>query len=152
SNHDNIVSQAASRWIDYAPRSSKCSTAGIDSSWNKRAFQGLNLYVVDAVAVSSSNKILAAKYESELADSARQDAIQSKAMQMELLVSEKAAESGEADLVCIDGSVIPRTRNLSHSMAVELLRRYGSAVFISKSSETRAQFGSMGSRAGDIYY
>ena len=152
SNHDSIISEALTRWINYTPKSIKCSTAGVDSSWNKRAFQGLNLYVVDAVAVSSSNKILAAKYESELADSARQDALESKAMQMELLVSEKAAESGSIDLVCVDGSVVPRVRNLSHSMAMELLRRYGDAVFVSKSSESRSQFGSLGSRAGDIYY
>ena len=38
------------------------------------------------------------------------------------------------------------------NVASEVVKKYGNSVFISKSSESRLQFGSMGSRAGDIYY
>jgi hypothetical protein len=33
-----------------------------------------------------------------------------------------------------------------------MVKRYGNSIFVSKSSESRLQFGPMGSRAGDIYY
>jgi hypothetical protein len=152
SNYEKIIAEASSCWTRYTPIPLKCTSAGIDSSWNKRAFQGLSLYVVDAVAVTSENRILGAKYESELSDSARQDMLESKAMEMELELAEKAAQSTEADITCIDGSVVPRVRTKSPIAAQEIIRRYDKAVFISKSSESRSQFGGMGSRAGDIYY
>lgn len=152
SNYGAIISEAHSRWIPYEPAPVKCESAGVDSSWNKRAFQGLNLYVVDAVAVTGKNKVLAVEYENEIADSARRDSLESKAMLMEASVTQQAAEKKETDVICIDGSLVARTGGKSHSLAIEMAQKYGDAVFISKSSESRAQFGSLGSRAGDIYY
>ena len=151
-NHQKIISEASSRWIAYEPAQKKCESAGVDSSWNKRAFQGLNLYVIDAVAVTSANKILATQFEVELADSARRDSLESKAMTMEASVAQKAAEKKEVDVICIDGSLVARTAGKSLAIAVDMVSKYGSSVFISKSSESRAQFGSLDSRAGDIYY
>lgn len=151
-NYQSIISAASARWIPYEPAQTKCESAGIDSSWNKRAFQGLNLYVVDAVAVTSRNKVLAAEYEDEIADSARRDSLESKAMLMESLVAQKAAEKREADVICVDGSLVSRTNGKASPIAFEMVKRYGDSVFISKTSESRAQFGQMGSKAGDIYY
>lgn len=151
-NHERIVSQASSRWISYVPVQAKCESAGVDSSWNKRAFQGLNLYVIDAVAVTSANKLLAMEFEDELADSARRDSLESKAMLMEASVAQRAAETKETDVICIDGSLAARTNGKGLSIADDMVKKHGNSVFISKSSESRAQFGEMGSRAGDIYY
>jgi hypothetical protein len=151
-NHERIVSEASSRWIPYTPTQVRCESAGVDSSWNKRAFQGLNLYVIDAVAVTSANKLLAIEFEDELADSARRDSLESKAMMMEASVAQKAAEKQETDVICIDGSLAARTNGKGISTASDMVKKHGSSVFISKSSESRAQFGEMGSRAGDIYY
>ncbi|MEM2139962.1 DNA double-strand break repair nuclease NurA [Nitrososphaera sp.] len=151
-NHGRIVAEASSRWIPYEPVQQKCESAGVDSSWNKRAFQGLNLYVIDAVAVTSANKVLASEFEDELADSARRDSLESKAMLMEASVAQKAAEGKEADVICIDGSLVARTNGKGLSVAGDMVKKYGSSVFISKSSESRGQFGALGSRAGDIYY
>ena len=151
-NHERIVSEALSRWVPYEPAQQKCESAGVDSSWNKRAFQGLNLYVIDAVAVTSANKLLASEFEDELADSARRDSLESKAMMMEASVAQKAEEKKEADVICIDGSLVARTNAKSLSHANEVVKKYGSSVFISKSSESRTQFGELCSRAGDIYY
>ncbi len=151
-NHPRIVAEASSKWISYEPAQQKCESAGVDSSWNKRAFQGLNLYVIDAVAVTSTNKVLATEFEDELADSARRDSLESKAMLMEASVAQKAAEKRETDVICIDGSLVARTNGKSLDTASDMVRKYGDSVFVSKSSESRAQFGALGSRAGDIYY
>lgn len=151
-NHGRVVSEALSRWVPYEPAPEKCESAGVDSSWNKRAFQGLNLYVIDAVAVTSANRVLASEFEDELADSARRDSLESKAMMMEASVAQKAAEKKETDVICIDGSLVARTNAKSLSTAVDMTKKYGNSVFVSKSSESRAQFGASGSRAGDIYY
>lgn len=151
-NHERIVAEALSQWVTYEPAQQKCESAGVDSSWNKRAFQGLNLYVIDAVAVTSANKVLASEFEDELADSARRDSLESKAMMMEASVAQKADEKKEADVICIDGSLAARTNAKSLSTASDMLKKHGNSVFISKSSESRAQFGELGSKAGDIYY
>lgn len=150
SNFNKILSEASSRWVPYEPSPEKCESAGVDSSWNKRAFQGLHLYVVDAVAVTSANKILAAEWDHDIAGSARADFLETKAMAMEASVAQKAA--GKVDIVCVDGSIISRLLKSTPEIASEVVRKCGSCVFVSKSSESRLQFGSMGSRAGDIYY
>lgn len=152
SNYQRILAEASSRWIHYEPESTRCRSAGVDSSWNKRAYQGLNLYVVDAVAVSSSNDILASEFEDEIADSARSESLETKAMTMEASVAHKAAETREADIICIDGSIIARLNKINGTVALEAAKNYGNSVFVAKSSESRAQFASMGSRAGDIYF
>ena len=71
SNFSTILSEASSRWVPYDPSPEKCESAGVDSSWNKRAFQGLHIYAIDAVAVTSANKILAAEWDHDIAGSAR---------------------------------------------------------------------------------
>jgi hypothetical protein len=150
SNFSIIIKEASSRWVPYEPSQEKCESAGVDSSWNKRAFQGLHLYVIDAVAVTSANKILAAEWDQDIAGSARGEFLESKAMAMEASVAQKAA--GKVDVVCVDGSLVSRLLRSSADAASEVVKKYDSSVFISKSSESRLQFGPMGSRAGDIYY
>ena len=150
SNFEKVLVEASSRWVPYEPKAEKCESAGIDSSWNKRAFQGLHLYVVDAVAVTSSNKILAAEWDHDIAGSARADFLETKAMAMEASVAQKAADS--VDIVCVDGSLVSRLLKSTAEIASEMVKKCGTCIFVSKSSESRLQFGSMGSRAGDIYY
>ena len=149
SNFGKILAEASSRWVPYEPSPEKCESAGIDSSWNKRALQGLHLYVVDAVAVTSANKVLAAEWDHDIAGSARADFLETKAMAMETSVAQKAA--GKVDIVCVDGSLISRLLK-STAEAASMVKKCGACIFVSKSSESRLQFGNMGSRAGDIYY
>lgn len=150
SNFAKILSEASSRWVPYEPSPEKCESAGVDSSWNKRAFQGLHLYVVDAVAVTSANKILAAEWDHDIAGSARAEFLESKAMAMEASVAQKAAD--RVDIVCVDGSLVSRLLKSTAEAASEMVKMYDNSIFISKSSESRLQFGPIGSRAGDIYY
>jgi hypothetical protein len=152
SNFNSILMEAASRWVHYRPSPAPCLTAGVDSSWNKRAYQGLNLYAIDAVAVSSSNDILASEYEDDMADSARNESLETKAMGMEATVAQKAAATEKAEIICIDGSIIARLNTTGFLSAQESAKKYGNSIFIAKSSESRSQFAPLGSRAGDIYY
>ena len=152
SDFDSILKEAASRWIHCEPSPAPCLTAGVDSSWNKRAYQGLNLYAIDAVAVSSSNDILASEYENEIADSARNESLETKAMAMEATVAQKAAATEKADIICIDGSIIARLNKTGSISAQESAKKYANSIFVAKSSESRSQFASLGSKAGDIYY
>jgi hypothetical protein len=55
---DKILSEASSWWIKYQSSPRIGISVGVDSSWNKRSYQGFDLYVVDAIAVTSDNTIL----------------------------------------------------------------------------------------------
>jgi len=152
SGYNAILSEAESRWVSYDPVPEKCESAGIDSSWNKRAFQGLNLYVIDAVAVTSTNEILATDHFYDISESARQEVLESKAMLMEAQLAQKVPEKKNVDIVCIDGSLVSRLTRSTADAAADMVTRCARATFISKSSESRLQFSSLGSKAGDIYY
>jgi hypothetical protein len=152
SNYDAISREAAHSWTAYQPTPRSCRSAGIDSSWNKRAFQGLTLYVIDAVAVSSGNEIIASKFADDVAESARSESLETRAMSMEAQVTQMASESGKADIICVDGSIIARLNKRAADAAFKEAKQYADAIFVAKTSESRAQFGSLGSRAGDIYY
>jgi hypothetical protein len=152
SGYSAILSEASSRWIPYDPVPEKCEPAGIDSSWNKRTFQGLSLYVIDAVAVTSTNEILATAHNYDISESARQEMLESKAMLMEALLAQKAPEKKNVDIICIDGSLVSRLTRITAEAAADMVKHCGKTIFISKSSESRLQFSSHGSKAGDIYY
>ena len=150
SNFHKILAEASSRWISYESMPEMCESVGIDSSWNKRAFQGLQLYVIDAVAVTGTNRILASEWEQDIAGFARSDLLESRAMVMEASVAQKVARN--ADTICIDGSLISRLTKSRPEAASEIVKKCSNCIFISKTSESRLQFSRMESKAGDIYY
>ena len=151
-NYEKIVAEAISRWVVFDPKGQECRSAGVDSSWNKRALQGLDLYVIAAVAVTSSNEILAKEWDNDVSGSARGDQLEGKAMEMEMSVAQKARNSSKTDIVCVDGSIISRLLRSTPAEVSKAVEQYGNSIFISKTSESRAQFGFLGSRAGDVYY
>jgi len=150
SHFHKILAEASSRWISYEPVPEICESVGIDSSWNRRPFQGLQLYVVDAVAVTSTNKILVMEWEEDIVDSARSELLESRAMAMEATLAQNS--TGKADSICIDGSLVSRLMKSRPESANEIVKKCDTCIFISKTSESRLQFGQMGSKAGDIYY
>jgi hypothetical protein len=150
SNFHKILTDASSRWISYEPIPEICESAGIDSSWNRRAFQGLQLYVIDAAAVTSTNRILSMEWEQDIVGSARSDLLESRAMVMEASVAQKAG--GKADIICVDGSLVSRLTKSRPESASEMVKKCSNCIFVSKTSESRLQFSQMGSKAGDIYY
>ncbi|MER3407817.1 MAG: hypothetical protein C4292_03330 [Nitrososphaera sp.] len=104
------------------------------------------------MAVTSANEVLAKEWEDDVSGSARGEQLEAKAMAMEASVVQKAAESGRVDIVCVDGSLVSRLLKSTPDVVAGAVKKYGAAIFVSKTSESRSQFGSMGSKAGDIYY
>ncbi|HVX01960.1 MAG TPA: DNA double-strand break repair nuclease NurA [Nitrososphaera sp.] len=149
-NYDRIMAQAKSQWADYEPRPAKCKSAGIDSSWNKRGFQGLDLYAIAAVAVTSANGLVAREWESSITGVARAENLDVRAMAMEARMAQQAVKDPTVDITCVDGSIVARARGSLDAGSV--LRQYGESVFIAKTSNSRLQFEDLDSKAGDIYY
>jgi hypothetical protein len=89
-------------------------------------------------------------WEEDIVSSARSELLESRAMTMESSLAQNS--TGKADSICIDGSLVSRLMKSRPEAATEIVKKYGSCIFISKTSESRLQFGQMGSKAGDIYY
>jgi hypothetical protein len=156
SNYRNLIYAASSCWIKYEPNQKQCTSIGIDSSWNKKAFQGLDFYVVDAIAVDGRNEIQRGEWDYGL-DTVRSEWLESKAISMETKVVKLVLEDDneKADMVYIDGSLVARlvkNKFADISRISDIFRRYTNVIFISKNSDTRTQFGSLGAKAADIYY
>jgi hypothetical protein len=78
-------------WHGYEPTAKNWQSIGVDSSWNKRSFQGLDLYAVDALAVNSENEILAVEWDTALSI-IRNEMLESKALFMKSIVTENATK------------------------------------------------------------
>jgi NurA-like 5'-3' nuclease len=154
SNYNQIIKAALSCWNDYEPASKECESVGVDSSWNKRSFQGLDLYAVDAVAVNSKNEILGTEWDTGLRI-VRKEMLESKALFMESKVTATALESNDVDIISIDGSLASRfIKNKPDNMMqiLDILKKKKNVIFMSKNSDTKRQFDFMGAKAADIFY
>lgn len=155
----NILKQASSRWIDYSPRPKKTSSVGIDSSWNKRSYQGVDLFVIDSVAVTSLNKILFTSWNYGVSIVSG-DSLNTQAMSMEIDLTISVLNTEEKpDILCIDGSIISNMLHNKSSIYAnkiqDLLKKNDKdylILFISKNSTTKNQFKEYDSKAADIYY
>lgn len=155
--HD-VLQIASDRWVAYEPKKEEAISVGVDSSWNKKSFQGIDLFVIDCVTVTSSNDILNSTWDYGVGNITG-DYLTSKAMMMEIDLSILALEK-KPDIICIDGSILS---NLVHNKNTVYATRNkdlfdmtesGSTftVFISKNSTTKSQFKKYGSKVADIYY
>ena len=154
SNYHNIIDAALSCWNEYEPIPNICESVGVDSSWNKRSFQGLDLYVVDAVSVNSENEILGAQWDIGLRV-IRNETLESKALLMESRVTEIATSKRNVDIISIDGSLSSRFRqnNKEDIMQIlDIIKKNDKVIFVSKNSDTKTQFSSLGAKAADIFY
>ena len=145
---------AMSCWHGYEPTPKNCESIGVDSSWNKRSFQGLDLYAVDALAVNSENEILAAEWDTGL-NIIRNEMLESKALFMESIVTENATKKRDIDIISVDGSLASRIRKNNEediTQITHIIKKNNKVIFVSKNSDTKTQFGSLGAKAADIYY
>ena len=154
SNYQYIIDAALSCWNDYEPTAKDCESVGVDSSWNKRSFQGLDLYAVDALSVNSENEILAVEWDTGL-KIIRNETLESKALFMESRVTENATKKRDIDIISIDGSLASRfsQNNEADIMQItDIIKKNNNVIFVSKNSDTKTQFASLGAKAADIYY
>ena len=154
SNYQYIVDAATSCWNDYEPTAKDCESVGVDSSWNKRSFQGLDLYAVDALSVNSENEILAVEWDTGL-NIIQNEMLESKALVMESRVTENATMKRDIDIISIDGSLASRFRQNNEADIIQItdiIKKNNNVIFVSKNSDTKTQFASLGAKAADIYY
>lgn len=155
---DDLLRIASNKWIDYEPFGSPASTFGVDSSWNKKSFQGLDFFVVDCIAINSHNDISKSKAKWDYGiGNIVGDKLGILAMQMEIDVA-RGILNQTPDVICIDGSVVS---NLVHNKNYSYIENIKSLIedatetriaFISKNSTSNNQFKEFGSKAADIYY
>ncbi|MBL7001286.1 MAG: DNA double-strand break repair nuclease NurA [Nitrosopumilus sp.] len=147
---EQILQKARENWIEFTPRKEEVTTAGIDSSFNNTKFQGIELWATTAVSVKSDGEILVDLHNSGLGSA---DDISNIASKMEIDACEKTID--QVDLVLMDGSLhsqlMTRQAALS-SMIVRIMKKKDNVIFIAKTSNTKKQFESLGSLAGDIFY
>jgi NurA-like 5'-3' nuclease len=154
SNYQYIMDAAMPCWHGYEPTAKNCESVGVDSSWNKRSFQGLDLYVVNALAVNSENEILAVEWDTGL-NIIRNEMLESKALFMESIVTENATKKRDIDIISVDGSLASRIRKNNEediTQITHIIKKNNKVIFVSKNSDTKTQFGSLGAKAADIYY
>lgn len=156
--YESLLCIASNKWIDYRPIGSTAFTVGVDSSWNKKSFQGIDFFVSDCIAINSYNDISKskAKWDYGIGNIAG-DTLSSWAMQMEIDVTKLILDQ-KPDVICIDGSVVSNlvhNKNSSYIQNVKSLFEHVAEtriVFISKNSTSTNQFKKYGSKAADIYY
>jgi NurA-like 5'-3' nuclease len=154
SNYNNILDAALSCWNEYEPIPKTCESVGVDSSWNKRSFQGLDLYAIDAISVNSENEILGAQWDTGLRV-IRNEMLESKALFMESKVTEIATKKRDIDIISIDGSLTSRfhqNNNDDIMQIIDIIKKNDNVLFVSKNSDTKTQFSSLGAKAADIFY
>ena len=153
---DDLLKIASTKWVEYEPARKPSFSVGIDSSWNKKSFQGIDLFVIDSVAVSSHNHMLASRWDYGISNITG-DSLSAKAMKMEIDLAKSVLDQ-KPDYVCVDGSIISNlvhNKNVSYRENVQGLfenNKETDVLFISKNSTSKNQFKEYGSRAADIYY
>ena len=147
---EQILKKAKENWVEFTPKKEEGVTAGIDSSFNNTKFQGIELWTTTAVSIKADGEILADLHDSGLGSDTELSRIASK---MEIEACEKTVDL--VDLVLMDGSLHSQfmTRQSSlDAQVVRTMKKKNNVVFIAKTSNTRKQFETLGSLAGDIFY
>ena len=153
-----LLDIASNNWIDFRPVGTSASTFGVDSSWNKKSFQGIDFFIIDCIAIDSHNDFSRSKSKWDYGiGNIAGDSLGTRAMQMEIDVTKSILDQ-KPDVICIDGSIIS---NLNHNKNNSYLQNVRSLfedisetriAFISKNSTSTNQFKKFGSKAADIYY
>jgi NurA-like 5'-3' nuclease len=147
---EQILKKAKENWVPYEPRKEEAVTAGIDSSFNNTRFQGIELWATTAVAIKANGEVLIDLHDSGLGSDIDLSRIASR---MEIEACEKTVD--QVDLVLMDGSLhsqfMTRQSTLD-AVVVRAMKKKDNVIFIAKTSNTKKQFESLGSLAGDIFY
>ena len=154
--YNDLLKIASAKWVEYEPIKKPSYSVGVDSSWNKKSFQGIDLFVIDSVAVTSHNDVLGSKWDYGISNITG-DSLSTIAMKMEINLAKSVLDQ-KPDYVCVDGSIISNlvhNKNASYRENVRSLfdsYQKSNVLFISKNSTSKNQFKEYGSRAADIYY
>ncbi len=147
---EQILQKARENWVEYSPTKEEVVSAGIDSSFNNTKFQGIELWATTAVSIKSNGEILVDLHDSGLGSDTDLSRIASK---MEIDACERTVDL--VDLVLMDGSLHSQfmtRQSFLDALVVKIMKKRDNVIFIAKTSNTKKQFESLGSLAGDIFY
>lgn len=148
---EQIKEQAKANWIEYRPTKDEIMVAGIDSSFNSIKFQGAEMWAVTAVSIRSNGEIISDLHDFGLGYT--ESDISSMASKMEIQACEQSVDV--SDLVLMDGSLYSQFMTRQSSLigsVIKVIKKNNNVIFVSKTSNTRAQFEKFNSIAGDIFY
>ncbi len=148
---EQIKEKAKANWVEYRPSKEEVTIAGIDSSFNSTKFQGAEMWAVTAVSIKSNGEIISDLHDFGLGYT--DSDISSMASKMEIQACEQSIDV--TDLVLMDGSLYSQFMTRQSSLigsVLKVMKKNNNVVFISKTSNTRAQFEKFNSIAGDIFY
>ncbi len=155
---EDLLNIASNKWVTYRPTGKYAFTIGVDSSWNKKSFQGIDFYIIDSIAINSQNDMSKAESKWDYGiGNITSDYLGTRAMNMEIDVTKLILDQN-ADVICIDGSIVSNLVHNKNSSYVKNVKTvYEQAgetriIFVSKNSTSRTQFKNYGSKAADIYY
>lgn len=160
--NDEIKRAVKEYWLEYRPSPNAVEQVGIDSGWNAAPFHGFYFYAVDAAAVNLNGELTGAMYESWVSTMEVRDGdkvshnpnlfLESRGMEFE----KELAESSNADLVMLDGSVLARYYNRREGRVEENMGRLvrglmerGNIIFVAKYSSSNSLFKGP---VGDMFY
>lgn len=148
---EQIKEKAKENWVEYRPIKNEVTVAGIDSSFNSIKFQGAEMWAVTAVSIKSDGEIISDLHDFGLGYTDTD--ISSMASKMEIKACEQSVDV--ADLVLMDGSLYSQFMTRQASLigsVLSVMKKKNNVIFISKTSNTKAQFERFNSIAGDIFY
>lgn len=148
---EKIKEIAKKNWVDYQPKKRDSEITGIDSSFNSIKFQGAELWAVSAVSIKSDGQILVDLHDFGLGYPASE--LSAMASKMEIQACKESID--QADWVLMDGSLYSQFMTRQTKMTSDIINtmmKKNNVIFISKTSNTKAQFEKFNSIAGDIFY
>ena len=148
---EQIKAEAKKNWIEYRPTKTEVMVAGIDSSFNSVKFQGAEMWAVTAVSINSNGDIISDLHDFGLGYT--ESDMSAMASKMEIQACEESIDV--TDLVLMDGSLYSQFMTRQSSLigtVLRVMKKNQNVVFVSKTSNTRAQFEKFNSIAGDIFY
>lgn len=148
---EQIKEKAKENWVEYRPIKNEVTVAGIDSSFNSIKFQGAEMWAVTAVSIKSDGEIISDIHDFGLGYTDTD--ISSMASKMEIKACEQSVDV--TDLVLMDGSLYSQFMTRQASLigsVLSVMKKKNNVIFISKTSNTKAQFERFNSIAGDIFY
>ena len=149
STYEDIIEKAKTGWTEYSPSKADSRIIGVDASYNSIKYQGLDLWVVTAVAVGADNSVVFEMHDNGLG--LVKNSLSLMANHMEVKACKGAL--GNADLILMDGSIHSKTlKDKDDARIPKLFLENPNIVFVSKSSDANDEFGKFGSIAGDIFY
>lgn len=147
---EQIREEARRSWTPYTPKKHDAVLIGIDSSYNSKKLQGMEMWAATAVATKSDGAIISERYDFGLGHPEKDLSVIASGMEVDVCVE----STGQSDYILMDGSLYSqflRQQDLKPKM-INTIKEKKNIIFVSKTSSMKLQFKNLNPPAGDIFY